>query len=147
MPWNEPVARYDSSPGISIEKLGVGSLFVKPPIWKIENDAGSWVSQSASVAAIFIGCAFVVWIPNALPQQSCNAVSGIRSTIASFAGGAEHLDVAALPKMPRRHAEDDETAGQATGQDHVDVGEDRELLEHDLAMSFACAVPVVSLIS
>ena len=26
LPWNEPVARYDSSPGISIEKLGVWSL-------------------------------------------------------------------------------------------------------------------------
>ena len=38
-----------------MEKLGVWSSVVKPPIWKIENDAGCSVSHSASVAAIFIG--------------------------------------------------------------------------------------------
>ena len=104
---------------------------MKPPIWKIENDAGCWVFQSASVAAIFIGCAFVVWIPNALPHQSWIAVSGIRRRIASFAAARKDVDVAALAQMPRRDAEHDEAARQAAGQDHVHVREDRERLEHD----------------
>ena len=48
--------------GTSIEKLGVWSCSVKPPIWKSENAAGCSVSQSASAAAIFIGCALVTSI-------------------------------------------------------------------------------------
>ena len=42
--------------GIVTEKLGVSSPFVKPPIWKRENE--QWLSQvvhSASAAAIFMG--------------------------------------------------------------------------------------------
>ncbi len=38
-----------------MSKLGVWSSTEKPPIWNTENDAGCSVSQSASVAAIFIG--------------------------------------------------------------------------------------------
>ena len=58
---------------------------MKPPIWKSENAAGCSVFHSASVAAIFIGWAFVVWIPNALPHQSWTMVSGISSRIVSLA--------------------------------------------------------------
>ena len=39
LPLNEPVARYESRPGISIENVGVWSSSVKPPIWKSENAA------------------------------------------------------------------------------------------------------------
>ena len=38
-----------------MSKLGVWSSSLNPPIWKSENAAGCSVSQSASVAAIFIG--------------------------------------------------------------------------------------------
>ena len=34
---------------------GVGSLAVKPPIWKSVNEAGCAVFHSASPAAIFMG--------------------------------------------------------------------------------------------
>ncbi len=54
-PLNEFVARNESRPGTSMSKDGVWSSCVKPPIWKSENPAGSSVSHSASVAAIFIG--------------------------------------------------------------------------------------------
>ena len=58
---------------------------MNPPIWKSENDAGCCVFHNASVAAIFIGCTFVVSIPNALPHQSWIAVSGIKQQDRSFA--------------------------------------------------------------
>ena len=58
-PSNEFVARNESRPGISMSNDGVWSSSVKPPIWKSENAAGCSVSHSASVAAIFIGCASV----------------------------------------------------------------------------------------
>ena len=44
MPWTSPskspVARNESSRGISMSKLGVWSSWEKPPIWKSENEAG-----------------------------------------------------------------------------------------------------------
>ena len=64
---------------------GVWSSSVKPPIWKSENPAGSSVSQSASVAAIFIGWASVTATPNSLPTPSWTNVTGSATTIASFA--------------------------------------------------------------
>ena len=54
-PFHESVASTDSRCGTWIEKLGVWSSFVKPPIWKSENEHGWQVSHCASVAAIFIG--------------------------------------------------------------------------------------------
>ena len=55
---------------------GVWSSSVKPPIWKSENPAGCSVSQSASVAAIFIGCASVTATPNSLPTPSWTTETG-----------------------------------------------------------------------
>ena len=64
---------------------GVWSSSVKPPIWKRENAAGCSVSQSASTAAIFIGCASVTATPNSLPTPSWTIATGSPTTIASFA--------------------------------------------------------------
>ena len=67
---------------------GVWSSSVKPPIWKSENAAGCSVSQSASAAAIFIGCASVVATPNSLPQPSWTKETGRTTMIASRAAAA-----------------------------------------------------------
>ncbi len=58
---------------------------MKPPIWKSENEAGCSVSQSASVAAIFIGCASVTATPNSLPQPSWTIDTGSTTMMASLA--------------------------------------------------------------
>ena len=69
-PENEFVARNESRPGISMSNDGVWSSSEKPPIWNSEKAAGSSVFHSASVAAIFIGCASVTTTPNSLPKIS-----------------------------------------------------------------------------
>ena len=63
LPLNEPVDRYESSPGISIEKLGVWSLVVKPPIWNNENAHEEQSFHCASAPEIFIGWRLVTRIP------------------------------------------------------------------------------------
>ena len=54
-PFHESVASRESRCGIWIEKLGVWSSCVKPPIWNSENEHGWHVFHCASVEAIFIG--------------------------------------------------------------------------------------------
>src|SRR5215471_15680335 len=66
-------------------KLGVGSLAVNPPIWKSENEAGVWVSQSASAPEIFIGCRLVTRIPKWLPNQRFTQETGTSTHSATFA--------------------------------------------------------------
>src|SRR5690242_8283442 len=55
---------YDSSRGIVIAKVGVGSDWLKPPIWKSENPHGWQVFHCASDPAIFIAWALVTASPN-----------------------------------------------------------------------------------
>ena len=79
------VARNESSPGISIEKLGSGSLWLNPPIWNSENEALFSVFHSASAEAIFIGCCSVMITPNSLPMPRLRAVTGTATMSASLA--------------------------------------------------------------
>src|SRR6476659_1947890 len=76
---------YDRSLGTVIEKLGVGSLAVKPPIWKSENEHGWHVSHCASEAAIFMLCALVTASPKRLPTTSWSIVTGTATISASLA--------------------------------------------------------------
>ena len=61
LPSKVPVARNERRYGIRIEKMSSDPSGV--PIVKIEKDAGCSVSQSASAAAIFIGCCSVMILP------------------------------------------------------------------------------------
>ncbi len=61
LPSKVPVARKDRRYGIRIEKMS--SVPSGVPIVKTEKEAGCSVSQSASAAAIFIGCCSVMILP------------------------------------------------------------------------------------
>ena len=87
---------------------GVWSSSVKPPIWKSENPAGCSVSQSASVAAIFIGCASVTATPNSLPTPSWTNVTGQPDDDRELRRAAEDVDVAAAQQVPAGDAEHEE---------------------------------------
>ena len=76
---------YERSRGIVIEKLGVWSSSVKPPIWKSEKPHGWQVSHCASEAAIFMLCALVTASPKWLPTTSWSSVTGTATISASFA--------------------------------------------------------------
>src|SRR5205809_8135646 len=76
---------YERILGIVIENLGVGSLVVKPPIWKSEKPQGLQVFHCASEAAIFMLCALVTASPKRLPTTSWSSVTGIATISASFA--------------------------------------------------------------
>ena len=76
---------YDSRSGTVIAKRGVGSLAVKPPIWKSEKPHGSQVFHCASEAAIFMLCALVTASPKRLPTTSWSSVTGTATISASFA--------------------------------------------------------------
>ncbi len=68
-----------------IEKLGVSSCSVNPPIWKSENPQGSQVFHCASEAAIFMLWALVTASPKRFPTTSCSRVTGTATISASFA--------------------------------------------------------------
>ena len=76
---------YERSRGTVIEKLGVGSLSVNPPIWKSEKPHGWQVFHCASEAAIFMLCALVTASPKRLPTTSWSSVTGTATISASFA--------------------------------------------------------------
>src|SRR6187551_3094646 len=76
---------YERSFGIVIENDGVGSSFVKPPIWKAEKPQGWHVSHCASEAAIFMLCALVTAAPKRLPTTSCSSVTGTATISATIA--------------------------------------------------------------
>src|SRR5262249_60600494 len=80
-----PVAWTERSLGTWIERLGVDSCFVKPPIWKSEKEHGWQVSHWASEAAIFMLCWLVTASPKRLPTTSWSAVAGTATISASFA--------------------------------------------------------------
>ena len=86
-PSSEPVATHESACGISIEKLGVWSLSVKPPTWNSDIEHGPHVSHCASAAEIFIGCSSVTRIPKWLPNQRFTHATGTSTISASFAAG------------------------------------------------------------
>src|SRR6187551_737047 len=75
---------YERSRGIWIEKEGVWSSSVKPPIWKSENEHGWHVSHCASEAAIFMLWALVTASPKRLPTISWRNVIGTATISASF---------------------------------------------------------------
>ena len=68
-----------------IEKLGVSSCSVKPPIWKSEKLQGWQVVHCASEAAIFMLWALVTASPKRLPTTNCSRVTGTATINASFA--------------------------------------------------------------
>src|SRR5436190_9246574 len=76
---------YERSLGIVIENLGVGSLVVKPPIWKSEKPQGWQVFHCASEAAIFMLCALVTASPKRLPTTNWSSVTGTATISASLA--------------------------------------------------------------
>ncbi len=60
-PLKSPVARNERTYGIRMENTS--ALPSGVPIVRMENEAGCCVSQSASAAAIFIGCCSVMILP------------------------------------------------------------------------------------
>src|SRR5262249_4238403 len=84
-------------PGTWIEKLGVWSDSVNPPIWKSENAQWEHVSHCASLAAIFIGCSSATRIRKWLPNQRFTHETGTSTISAIFAAG---MNVSTL--RPRR---------------------------------------------
>src|SRR5512133_971445 len=88
---------YDRSFGTVIEKLGVWSLEVKPPIWNNEKPHGWQVFHCASEAAIFMLWALVTAAPKRLPTTSWSSVTGTATISASFAALRKRS-----PSWPRR---------------------------------------------
>src|SRR5690349_13001292 len=76
---------YESMPGISIEKVGVGLCAEKPPTWKSENLQCSQLFHCASLAEIFIGWSSVTTIPKWLPNQRFAHDTGTSTMSASLA--------------------------------------------------------------
>ena len=68
-------------------KLGVSSLWVKPPIWNRENAHFWQSSHCASAAEIFIGWRLVTRIPKWLPNHRFTHETGTSTISATFAAG------------------------------------------------------------
>ena len=107
---------YDSSRGIVIEKLGVGSCAENPPIWKSEKPHGCQVFHSASEAAIFIPCALVTASPKRLPTDSCSERRRHRDDQRELRRAPEQLDVAAAQEVPAGDAEHEDGAEDQAGR-------------------------------
>ena len=105
LPLNEPVAMYESSRGIVIEKLGVGFCAEKPPNWMSEKPHGWQVCHCASEVAIFMSCALVTASPKRFPTTSWSSVTGTATISASFAALTEEVGVRAAQEVPAAHAE------------------------------------------
>ena len=68
-------------------KLGVWSLWLKPPIWNSENAHFWQSSHCASAAEIFIGWRLVTRIPKWLPNHMFAHETGTNTISATFAAG------------------------------------------------------------
>ena len=94
-----------SRSGISIEKLGVWSLCVKPPIWNSENEQCEQVSHCASDAAIFIGCSCATRMPKWLPNHMFTQATGTRTISASLAARLNASGLRPRARLPAAHAQ------------------------------------------
>ena len=122
MPLNEPVARNESRSGISIEKLGVSSLWVKPPIWNSENAQCEHVSHCASLAEIFIGWRLVTRIPKWLPNQRLTHETGTSTISATFAAGRKSSTLRPRAKCQQQTPNTTAAPRGQPREDRVDEG-------------------------
>ena len=120
MPCSEPVARNESRSGISIEKLGVWSDSVKPPIWKSENEQLEHVFHCASDAAIFIGCSVGDEDAEMAAEPEVDTEATGTSTIsASFAAGRKSSTLRRRAKCQQQTPKTTADAGGQPGEDRV----------------------------
>ena len=119
---------HDSSRGIVIEKLGVGSCAEKPPIWKSEKPHGSQVFHCASEAAIFIPCALVTASPKRLPTTAGAASPARRRSARASPPGGRASTLRPRRKCQQQTPSTTIDAEDQPGEDRVQARAQREVV-------------------